>query len=136
MAVVKDLAKELGVSQQAIRAWCLRKQVAKDAQGRWIIDSDVEQAIRKHYASKTTQVAQAEAQDVAQVAQDVALKVEQELRAQIAELKRDKENLERLNDELLRSLQAEQALHAQANAKLLEARNEKKRGFFARLFGE
>lgn len=136
MAAIKDLAKELGVSQQAIRAWCLRKQLAKDAQGRWIVDSAAEQEMRKHYASKAAQVAQAEAQDVAQVAQDVAHKVEQELRAQIAELKRDKENLERLNDELLRSLQAEQALHAQANAKLLEAQNKQRRGFFARFFGE
>ncbi|MFR8688033.1 MAG: terminase gpP N-terminus-related DNA-binding protein, partial [Bacteroides fragilis] len=38
MAVtIKEIASECGVSEQAVRAWCRRNHVAKDAKGSFAI---------------------------------------------------------------------------------------------------
>lgn len=38
MSTIKELAETCGVSEQAIRKWCARNQVAKDVAQRYIID--------------------------------------------------------------------------------------------------
>lgn len=37
MSTIKELAETCGVSEQAIRKWCARNQVAKDVAQRYII---------------------------------------------------------------------------------------------------
>lgn len=39
MSTIKELAETCGVSEQAIRKWCARNQVAKDVAQRYIIDN-------------------------------------------------------------------------------------------------
>lgn len=49
MSTIKELAETCGVSEQAIRKWCARNQVAKDVAQRYIIDKATETAILRHY---------------------------------------------------------------------------------------
>ena len=59
MSTIKELAETCGVSEQAIRKWCARNQVAKDVAQRYIIDKTTETAILQHYGKDTrNQVAQ------------------------------------------------------------------------------
>lgn len=38
MSTIKELAETCGVSEQAVRKWCARNQVAKDVAQRYVID--------------------------------------------------------------------------------------------------
>ena len=50
MAVtVAEISVECGVSEQAIRAWCRRNHVAKDAKGSFAITETQKTAIYQHY---------------------------------------------------------------------------------------
>lgn len=50
MAVtIAELSVECGVSEQAIRAWCRRNHVAKDAKGSFAITETKKTAIYQHY---------------------------------------------------------------------------------------
>ena len=53
MSTIKELAETCGVSEQAIRKWCARNQVAKDVAQRYIIDKTTETAILQHYGKDT-----------------------------------------------------------------------------------
>ena len=50
MAVtIAEISVECGVSEQAIRAWCRRNHVAKDAKGSFAITETQKTAIYQHY---------------------------------------------------------------------------------------
>lgn len=49
MPTIKEIATECGVSVQAIRAWCRRNQIAKDAKGRWKLDESALSQIYGYY---------------------------------------------------------------------------------------
>ena len=50
MAVtIAEISVECGVSEQAIRAWCRRNHVAKDAKGSFAITESQKSAIYQHY---------------------------------------------------------------------------------------
>ena len=50
MAVtIAEISVECGVSEQAIRAWCRRNHVAKDAKGSFAITEVQKTAIYQHY---------------------------------------------------------------------------------------
>lgn len=49
MQTIRELAKICCVSEQAIRGWCRRNQVAKDAKGAFVISNAIESAIYEHY---------------------------------------------------------------------------------------
>lgn len=55
MSTIKELAETCGVSEQAIRKWCARNQVAKDVAQRYIIDKATETAILRHYVAQPTE---------------------------------------------------------------------------------
>lgn len=57
--VLKEIAAECGVSEQAVRAWCRRNHVAKDAKGSFAISESQKTAIYQHYLGvKRKQVSQ------------------------------------------------------------------------------
>ena len=47
--VITEIAIECGVSEQAVRAWCRRNHVAKDAKGSFAISESQKTAIYQHY---------------------------------------------------------------------------------------
>ena len=47
--VITEIAIECGVSEQAVRAWCRRNHVAKDAKGSFAINKSQKTAIYQHY---------------------------------------------------------------------------------------
>ena len=47
--VITEIATECGVSEQAVRAWCRRNHVAKDAKGSFAISESQKTAIYQHY---------------------------------------------------------------------------------------
>ena len=47
--VITEIAAECGVSEQAVRAWCRRNHVAKDAKGSFAINKSPKTAIYQHY---------------------------------------------------------------------------------------
>ena len=47
--VITEIAAECGVSEQAVRAWCRRNHVAKDAKGSFAISESQKNAIYQHY---------------------------------------------------------------------------------------
>lgn len=49
MKTIKQIAAECGVSEQAVRAWCRRNYVAKDAKGSFTINESIKTAIYRHY---------------------------------------------------------------------------------------
>ena len=46
---ITEIATECGVSEQAVRAWCRRNHVAKDAKGSFAINKSQKTAIYQHY---------------------------------------------------------------------------------------
>ena len=46
---IVDIAKECGVSPQAIRGWCRRNHIAKDEGGSFVITEPVLKSIFRHY---------------------------------------------------------------------------------------
>ena len=46
---IKEIAEECGVSEQAVRGWCRRNQVAKDAKGSFAISESQKSAIYRYY---------------------------------------------------------------------------------------
>lgn len=63
MTTVKEIAERCGVSEQAVRAWCRRNQVAKDAKASFVIDETIESSIYAHYGVDVSQHAKADAKD-------------------------------------------------------------------------
>ena len=49
MKTIKEMAQICGVSEQAIRGWCRRNHVAKDAKGSFAISESIEYRIYGHY---------------------------------------------------------------------------------------
>lgn len=49
MKTIRQIATECGVSEQAVRAWCRRNNVAKDAKGSFAIDESIKTAIYQYY---------------------------------------------------------------------------------------
>mgnify|MGYP000009316070 FL=1 len=47
--VITEIAIECGVSEQAVRAWCRRNHVAKDAKGSFAISESQKTVIYQHY---------------------------------------------------------------------------------------
>ena len=46
---ITEIATECGVSEQAVRAWCRRNHVSKDAKGSFAISESQKTAIYQHY---------------------------------------------------------------------------------------
>lgn len=47
--VITEIAIECGVSEQAVRAWCRRNHVAKDAKGSFVISESQKRKLYLHY---------------------------------------------------------------------------------------
>lgn len=61
MKTTREIAETCGVSEQAVRAWCRKNHIAKDAKGSFEISETIEYRIYKHYKVDV-------AKDVAQLA--------------------------------------------------------------------
>ena len=51
MATIKEIAADCGVSEQAVRAWCRRNHVAKDAKASFAISETTKTLIYQHYGA-------------------------------------------------------------------------------------
>ena len=49
MKTIREIAEICGVSEQAVRAWCRKHQIAKDAKGSFAINETIEYRIYRHY---------------------------------------------------------------------------------------
>ena len=49
MKTTREIAEICGVSEQAIRAWCRKNHIAKDAKGSFAISETIEYRIYRHY---------------------------------------------------------------------------------------
>lgn len=49
MKTIKEIAEICGVSEQAVRAWCRKNHIAKDAKGSFAISETIEYRIYRHY---------------------------------------------------------------------------------------
>jgi len=156
--VIAEIAAACGVSEQAVRAWCRRNHVAKDAKGSFAISESQKTAIYQHYLG-------VERNHVSQPAKASCETCETTLIAMLqGELDRKSEQLavkdkqiEELNERLAevssalvaaqQTAQAAQALHAgtiqqqilvgeaEADQKQGETKTGQKKGWFGRLFG-
>ncbi|MCB5640514.1 hypothetical protein LIP89_19440, partial [Erysipelatoclostridium ramosum] len=61
MKATRDFSDICGVSEQAVRAWCRKNHIAKDAKGSFAISETIEYRIYRHYKG-----------DVAKDAKDIA----------------------------------------------------------------
>ena len=64
MKTTREIAEICGVSEQAVRAWCRKNHIAKDAKGSFEISETIEYRIYKHYKVDVAK----DAKDVAQLA--------------------------------------------------------------------
>lgn len=64
MKTTREIAETCGVSEQAVRAWCRKNHIAKDAKGSFEISEAIEYRIYKHYKVDVAK----DAKDVAQLA--------------------------------------------------------------------
>ena len=120
MKTIRQIATECGVSEQAVRAWCRRNNVAKDAKGSFAIDESIKTAIYQHYrvveGNEVSQPAKASCETCETSERVLISMLQKEL-----DLKSDKQ-IEELNARLAESnaalvaaqqtAQAAQALHA------------------------
>ncbi len=158
MAVtIKEIASECGVSEQAVRAWCRRNHVAKDAKGSFAISETIKTAIYQHYRAiegkEVSQHAKASC-ETCETSETVLISMlQKELDLKNKQLAVKDKQIEELNARLAESsaalvaaqqtAQAAQALHAgtiqqqlageiEVDQQRLEA--EQKRSWFKKLF--
>ena len=161
-ASIKKIAVDCGVSEQAVRAWCRRNHVAKDAKASFAIDETTKTLIYQHYgAIERKQVSQhakpsCETCETSETTLIAMLQSELEHKNQQLEVK-DKQ-IEELNARLAevssalvaaqQTAQAAQALHAgtiqqqfltgEAGGEPRDGviREERKQGFWSKFFGK
>ena len=155
-ASIKEIAVDCGVSEQAVRAWCRRNHVAKDAKASFAIDETTKTLIYQHYgAIERKQVSQhakpscetCETCETSETTLIAMLQSELEHKNQQLEVK-DKQ-IEELNARLAevssalvaaqQTAQAAQALHAgtikqQLTSGTDQSEEPKKQGWFSRWF--
>lgn len=164
METIKEIAAACGVSEQSIRKWCKRNQVAKQrnqvSKESYVIDESTKQAILQYYhadASNGTSKPSCETKQPnceTEKSQDTAINaLTEQLKEKDKQLAEKDKQLEALNQQLAaltnalasaqeaqtrltESLAAEQALHAGTIQKQLTMQDEKPKGFFGRLFGK
>lgn len=159
---LKEIAAECGVSEQAIRGWCRRNHVAKDAKGSFAISEDIKTLIYQHYSvidrNHVAKDAKENSETFAGTEMALISMLQQELESKNQQLAVKDKQIEELNARLAecssalvvaqQTAQAAQALHAgtiqqqltagdadpDVSVQSCEAQPEK-RGWFGRLFG-
>lgn len=124
MSTIKELAETCGVSEQAIRKWCARNQVAKDVAQRYIIDKTTETAILQHYDKDTrNQVAQPTETscETSETMKEIIEMLRKELEAKDKQIESLQHSLDRTTAALVsaqESIKAAQLLQANSEQKL------------------
>lgn len=124
MSTIKELAETCGVSEQAIRKWCVRNQVAKDVAQRYIIDKTTETAILQHYGKDTrNQVAQPTETscETSETMKEIIEMLRKELEAKDKQIESLQHSLDRTTAALVsaqESIKAAQLLQANSEQKL------------------
>lgn len=124
MSTIKELAETCGVSEQAIRKWCARNQVAKDVAQRYIIDKTTETAILQHYSKDTrNQVAQPTETscETSETMKEIIEMLRKELEAKDKQIESLQHSLDRTTAALVsaqESIKAAQLLQANSEQKL------------------
>ena len=124
MSTIKELAETCGVSEQAIRKWCARNQVAKDVAQRYIIDKTTETAILQHYGKDTrNQVAQPTETscETSETMKEIIEMLRKELEAKDKQIESLQPSLDRTTAALVsaqESIKAAQLLQANSEQKL------------------
>lgn len=161
MATVKEIAEDCGVSEQAIRAWCRRNHVAKDAKASFAIDETIKSLIYKHYRAiprnEVSQHAKASCETCETSETTLLAMLKRELEHKNRQLEVKDEQIKELNARLAecsaalvaaqQTAAAAQALHAgtiqqqilseEAGDRQADSRTEQsgQRGWFSKLFG-
>ncbi len=155
---IKEIAVACGVSEQAIRAWCRRKQVAKDAKGSFAISEHTKTLIYQHYRviprNEVSQPAKASCETCESTEAVLIAMLQQELESKNQQLAVKDKQIDELNARLAESntalvsaqqtAQAAQALHAgtirqqltsgEATDEPEKAPTEKRQGWIHRIF--
>ena len=124
MSTIKELAETCGVSEQAIRKWCARNQVAKAVAQRFIIDKTTETAILQHYGKDTrNQVAQPTETscETSETMKEIIEMLRKELEAKDKQIESLQHSLDRTTAALVsaqESIKAAQLLQANSEQKL------------------
>lgn len=124
MSTIKELAETCGVSEQAIRKWCARNQVAKDVAQRYIIDKTTETVILQHYGKDTrNQVAQPTETscETSETMKEIIEMLRKELEAKDKQIESLQHSLDRTTAALVsaqESIKAAQLLQANSEQKL------------------
>lgn len=124
MSTIKELAETCGVSEQAIRKWCARNQVAKDVAQRYIIDKTTETAILQHYGKDMrNQVAQPTETscETSETMKEIIEMLRKELEAKDKQIESLQHSLDRTTAALVsaqESIKAAQLLQANSEQKL------------------
>lgn len=124
MSTIKELAETCGVSEQAIRKWCARNQVAKDVAQRYIIDKATETAILRHYGKdEGNQVAQPTETscETSETMKEIIEMLRKELEAKDKQIESLQHSLDRTTAALVsaqESIKAAQLLQANSEQKL------------------
>ena len=112
--VITEIAIECGVSEQAVRAWCRRNHVAKDAKGSFAISESQKTAIYQHYLGVERK----------QVSQPAKASSETSSPSEMALISMLQNELERKNEQLAvkdRQIEELNARLAESNAALVAA---------------
>ena len=160
--VITEIAAECGVSEQAVRAWCRRNHVAKDAKGSFAISESQKSAIYQHYLGverkQVSQPAKASCETCETSETTLIAMLQSELEHKNQQLEVKDEQIRELNARLAESnaalvaaqqtAQAAQALHAgtiqqqfltgEAGGEPRDGviREERKQGFWSKFFGK
>ena len=132
---IKEISAECGVSEQAVRAWCRRNHVAKDAKGSFAISESIKTAIYQHYrvveGNEVSQPAKASCETCETSETVMIAMLQKELDRKSEQLAVKDRQIEELNARLAESsaalvaaqqtAQAAQALHAGTIQKQLTA---------------
>lgn len=135
---VKDIALDCGVSEQAIRSWCRRNNVAKDSKASFVIDEMTKNHIYEHYLGDGYKQVSQHAKDGCETCETMKntliSMLRQELDNKNKQLEVKDRQIEELNLRLAESnaalvaaqqtAQAAQALHAGTMQKQLLEENE------------
>ena len=153
-ASIKEIAVDCGVSEQAVRAWCRRNHVAKDAKASFAIDETTKTLIYQHYgAIERKQVSQHAKPSCETSETTLIAMLQSELEHKNQQLEVKDKQIEELNERLAevssalvaaqQTAQAAQALHAGTIKQQLTSGTDqsegsgdepKKQGWFSRWF--
>lgn len=121
MRTAEQIARICGVSPQAVREWCRKRNVRKDAKGKFLIDGKTETLILEYYGVTAQQEVAQDAQADSRYLDTLIDLLRDELAVKDEQIREKDRQIEHLQASLSKALDQQQQLAAMSEQRKIAA---------------